>query len=408
MRRALLLLLTVSLLLCVLSAGCGSGTSASVMVEAEPLPDGALPFDYHQGHLYFDVRFCDSIPARLIFDTGAVGLHVDSLWLACSEWSPRRLGQANIWGAGSQRKEVQLILDTLTFDVDTLHWESRMTSVLDLKAIVGRQADGIFGLDYLNRFADSCVLFDLRRGYMRAVNPDTLAAVGFRRFPLEKQGDFLLVDACVRFDDERMVDGRFLLDMGCGTTLIVNTPAAQKAGLDGYAGRRVHYATIAGGVGGESKTEICRAAAVDFGGETFAMVPVSVSRDKSGYLAGADVEGVIGTKLLERFVFAIDFATPALWLRRTEVCDEPFPYETAGFTIIDRTDICDGWVVTGLFDNIAPAGLRSGDVVVGWDGEALASLAHADSLMRVPGRHKIEVAREGKNADYEIEIKEVL
>lgn len=400
-------LFAILLSVCVLSVGCG-GTSASGTVEPEPLPDGAVPFDYHRGHLHFDARFCDSIPARLIFDTGAVGLHVDSLWLACSEWSPRRLGRANIWGVGSQRKKVQLILDTLTFDVDTLHLESRMTSVLDLKAIAGRQADGIFGLDYLNRFADSCVLFDLRRGYMRAVNPDMLADAGFRRFPLDKQGDFLLVDACVRFDDERVVDGRFLLDMGCGTTLIVNTPAAREADFSGYAGRQVHYATIAGGVGGESETDICRAATVDFGGQTFAAVPVSVSCDDSGYLAKEDVKGVIGIQLLDRFVFAVDFATPALWLHWTEACDEPFPYETAGFTAIDRTDICDGWVVTGLFDNIAPAGLRTGDVVVGWDGEALALHAHADSLMRISGRHSIEVKREGKNADYEIEIKEVL
>ncbi len=401
------LLSTVSLLFCVLAVGCG-GTSASLTDGAEPLPDGAFPFDYHRGHLYFDARFCDSFPARLIFDTGAVGLHVDSLWLVCSGWSPRRLGRANIEGAGSQRKEVQLILDTLSFDVDTLHLESRMTSVLDLKAIAGRQADGIFGLDYLNRFADSCVLFDLRRGYMRAVNPDTLADAGFRRFPLEKQGDFLLVDACVRFDDERIVDGRFLFDMGCGTTLIVNTPAAREADFSGYAGPRVHYATIAGGVGGESEADICRAATVDFGGRTFAAVPVSVSCDDSGYLAREDVKGVIGTQLLDRFVFAVDFVTPALWLRRTEACDERFSYETAGFTMIDRTDICDGWVVTGLYDNIAPAALRPGDVVVGWDGEALVSNAHADSLMRVSGRHRIEVKREGKNADYDIEIKEVL
>ncbi len=400
------LLSAISLLFCVLAVGCG-GTSASMTDEAEPLPDGAFPFDYYKGHLYFDAQVCDSLPARLIFDTGAVGLHVDSLWLIRSEWSPRRLVRANLEGAGVQRKETSLILDTLSFDVGTLHLESRMTSVLDLKAIVGRQADGIFGLDYLNRFADSCVLFDLRRGYMRAVNPDTLADAGFRRFPVEKQGNFLLVDACVRFDDERVVDGRFLLDMGCGRTLIVNTPAAREADFDGYAGRRVHYATIAGGVGGESETEICRAAAVDFGGATFAAVPVTVSRDESGYLAREDVKGVIGTNLLDRFVFAIDFVTPALWLRRTEACDERFPYETAGFTMIDRTDICDGWVVTGLYDNIAPAALQPGDAVVGWDGVALVSNAQADSLVRVPGRHRITVKREGKNTDYDIEIKEL-
>lgn len=393
-------LLSAALLLAgALSSGCGD-TSATV--GAEPLPEGAVAFDYEQGHLYFDARLCDSIPARLIFDTGAVGLHVDSLWLSRSGLECRRLGRASLHGAGQRRREVTLLLDTLSLGIDTLRLESRMTSVPDLKSIVGRRIDGIFGVDYLK----GCVLFDLRRGYMQAVDPDTLAGAGFRRIPAEKQGDFLLVEACVRFDGERVVTGRFLLDTGCGMMLIVNAPAAQKAGWTGYAGRRVRYTTVAGGIGGDSETEMCRASSVEFGGRTFASVPVAVSCDGDGYLAREDVAGVIGNKLLERFVFAIDFAAPALWLRPAS--DGRFPYETAGFAAIDRTDICDGWVLTGLYDGIAPAGLRPGDVVVGWDGVPLAGRQRADSLMRVPGRHRIEVSRDGENTNYEIEIKEIL
>lgn len=386
-----------------LSAGCG-GPSVSEVAEAEPLPEGAVAFDYEQGHLYFDARLCDSIPARLIFDTGAVGLHMDSLWLSRSGLECRRLGRASLQGAGQRRREVTLLLDTLSLGIDTLRLESRMTSVPDLKSIVGRRIDGIFGVDYLK----GCVLFDLRRGYMQAVDPDSLAGAGFRRIPAEKQGDFLLVEACVRFDGERVVVGRFLLDMGCGQTLIVNAPAACKADFAGYAGRKVRYTTVAGGVGGDSESEMCRAAAVEFAGRTFASVPVAVSCDGDGYLAREDVAGVIGNKLLERFVFAIDFAAPALWLRPAEESDGRFSYETAGFAAIDRTDIGGGWVVTGLYDGIAPAGLRPGDVVVGWDGMPLAGQRRADSLMRVPGPHRMEVSRDGENTNYEIEIKEIL
>ncbi len=402
MKRALLH--AVLLLTCMLSAGC-VGRSASDNAEAEPLPAGAVPFGYNRGHIYFDARLCDSLPARLIFDSGAVGLHVDSLWLVRSGLQLRRLGRAHLRGAGERGQEVSLVLDTLSFGVDTLRLESCMTPVFDLKSLLGRQADGIFGVDYLSRFAESCVLFDLRQGYLQAVNPDTLAEAGFRRIPAVKQGDNLLVEASVQFDDKRVVTGRFLLDTGCGTTLIVNAPAARKADFAGYAGRKVRYTTDAGGVGGDSKSEMCRVAAVEFGGRTFASVPVSVSCDVSGYLAREDVAGVIGNPLLERFVFAIDFAAPALWLHPVETCDERFSCETAGFTAIDRTDICDGWVVTGLFDGIAPAGLRTGDTVVGWDGMPLV-----DGWMQKPGHHRIEVVRdvENMNYEYEIEIKEIL
>lgn len=397
------LLSAVLLLACALLSGCGA-PSAPMTAGAEPLPEGAIAFDYEQGHLYFDARLCDSLPARLIFDSGAVGLHVDSAWFARSGLELRRLGQANLQGAGVRRREVALLLDSLSFRVDTLRLESRMTTVPDLKSIAGRQIDGIFGVDYLR----GCVLFDLRRGYMQAVDPDTLAGAGFRRIPAEWQNDFLFVEACVRFDGERSVAGRFLLDMGCGATLIVNAPAARKADWAGYVGRRVRYTTVAGGIGGDSESETCRAGAVEFGGRRFASVPVTVSCDGGGYLAREEVAGVIGNRLLERFVFAIDCEEPALWLRPAEACDERFPYETAGFAAIDRTDICDGWVVTGLFDGIAPAALRPGDTVVGWDGVPLAGQRRADSLMRVPGKHRIGVVRGGERMNYEIEIKEIL
>jgi hypothetical protein len=45
------------------------------------MSDGTVKFQYN-GHLYFDALVGDSLPARLIFDTGATGLYVDSLWLA--------------------------------------------------------------------------------------------------------------------------------------------------------------------------------------------------------------------------------------------------------------------------------------------------------------------------------------
>lgn len=42
-----------------------------------PLPDGAVAFDY-AGHLYFDVVLRDSIPARMIFDTGNTNILLDT------------------------------------------------------------------------------------------------------------------------------------------------------------------------------------------------------------------------------------------------------------------------------------------------------------------------------------------
>ena len=45
--------------------------------QTRTLPDGAIAFDY-VNHLYFDVIVQDSIPARMIFDTGNTNILLDT------------------------------------------------------------------------------------------------------------------------------------------------------------------------------------------------------------------------------------------------------------------------------------------------------------------------------------------
>ncbi len=159
-------------LACLLLAACGGAgvQHSAAPPDPELLPEGAVAFRYHRGHLYFDATVCDSIPARLVFDTGATGLYVDSLWLARSGVAPGRAARGVIGGTGVLVASMRILLEKLAFAIDTLRRESEMTPVLALKEVLGRQSDGILGQRFL---AQSCVEFNLRRGYMRAVSPDT-------------------------------------------------------------------------------------------------------------------------------------------------------------------------------------------------------------------------------------------
>ncbi|WP_295939644.1 aspartyl protease family protein [uncultured Alistipes sp.] len=397
--------LLASFLLSLTFVCCGSG---SVLKEGgpapEPIPAGAVAFHYN-GHLYFDATVCDTIPASLLFDTGATGLYVDSLWLTRSGITSSRTMRARIGGAGADRSTVRVLLDTLDFRIDEINWNSGLTPVLQLKEILGRRVDGIFGQWYL---AKNCVEFNLRRGYMRRVSADTLAAAGFVRHPVEKNEDRIYVPARVQFGAECVIEGKFVLDMGSSSAITITSPAARKAGFDTFAGKKVAYSTVAGGIGGKSEALYCRAESVAFGGHRLAGIPVGVSQNRSGFLAKEHVAGLIGNELLERFDFVIDFAEPALWLRPVADFGEPFPFVTSGFTVIDRTDIGEGWPVTGLFEEAyAPAGLQPGDVVVSWDGEPVTKLDR-DSIVDARGSHRIVALRDGTKTEYEFETKEIL
>lgn len=400
-RRETLGLLAAALLL---FAGCT--TRQPDAATPEPLPAGAVPFVYDR-HLYFDALVCDTIPARLVFDTGATGLYLDSLWLANSGYKPRQMVSSVMrGGAGTDITRMRIILESLPLRIDSMRLQSgEVVPEIDLKGILGRRADGIFGQQF---FDSLCVEFNLRKGYLRAVKADTLQAAGFTRCEVEKEEYRIFVPVRVNPEKGLAVEGRFLLDMGYPGTVTVGSSVARRAGLERFSGKKAPYSSVSAGIGGRGRSWLCRADSVAVGGYTLAAVPVEVSENEAGLLADRDFAGLIGNGLLERFDVVIDFASPALYLRPAAGFRSPFPYETGGIKLIDRTDICEGWIVTGLYEGIAPEGLQPGDVVVTWDGTRLKGHASADSLLRLRGRHTFTAVRGGAAAEYETEVEEIL
>ena len=386
----------------VLLAACGGpADQPSAEVAAVVLPEGAVPLEY-DGHIRFEATVGDSVPARLLFDTGAAGLYLDSLWQERSGIGAET--RTETWmaaGAGTQPVRCGVLFDEITFRMDTIVHTSRMTPLLDFRGMLGRGSDGIFGLQYM---AGYCVEFDLKEGWMRAVSPDTLRQAGFVRYPLEEENGRLYLPVRVRAAG-REVEGRFLLDTGSPGTLSMTG-----AGWGAVSCRpdAVLYRTISGGVGGSAASLCLRADSVWFCGSEFAGVPVDVSLNRTGALSRTDMVGIVGNGLLERFSFAIDFGAPALWVRPRAEAGKPFDFVTPGFSAIDRTDIMDGWLVTGLFDGHAPQGMQPGDIIVSCDGVRMVDSAAADTLWKASGRHELGIVRGGVSSVCTAHTKEIL
>ncbi|MFR7707643.1 MAG: hypothetical protein ACLUZZ_00275 [Alistipes inops] len=313
----------------VLLAACGGpADQPSAEVAAVVLPEGAVPLEY-DGHIRFEATVGDSVPARLLFDTGAAGLYLDSLWQERSGIGAET--RTETWmaaGAGTQPVRCGVLFDEITFRMDTIVHTSRMTPLLDFRGMLGRGSYGIFGLQYMSGY---CVEFDLKEGWMRAVSPDTLRQAGFVRYPLEEENGR---SSSVRV---RAAAG------GRGRLLIPDRNAVDdRAGCRIVRPDAVLYRTISGGVGGSAASLCLRADSVWFCGSEFAGVPVDVSLNRTGALSRTDMVGIVGNGLLERFSFAIDFGAPALWVRPRAEAGKPFDFVTPGFSAIDRTDIADG------------------------------------------------------------------
>ena len=126
----------------VLLAACGGpADQPSAEVAAVVLPEGAVPLEY-DGHIRFEATVGDSVPARLLFDTGAAGLYLDSLWQERSGIGAET--RTETWmaaGAGTQPVRCGVLFDEITFRMDTIVHTSRMTPLLDFRGMdAGRVA----------------------------------------------------------------------------------------------------------------------------------------------------------------------------------------------------------------------------------------------------------------------------
>lgn len=84
-----------------LATACANSTAKSQQTEEkQPIPEGAVEMKYNR-HAYFKVILRDSIPARMIFDTGSNNLLIDSTFYASTFGEGKNLGRAMLGGAGN-------------------------------------------------------------------------------------------------------------------------------------------------------------------------------------------------------------------------------------------------------------------------------------------------------------------
>lgn len=397
----------LALVLTACPPGDGGGRHGNTPDTPDPLPTGTVAFDYDR-HLYFDALVGDSLPARLIFDTGATGLYLDSLWFAQSGLDPKYRQSAIMMGGTEDKthSKAEMVFDTLALRVGDANWSSTATVIMQLKTMLGRRADGMFGQKYLE---NECVEFNLRRGYLRRASSDTLAAAGFTKHEIETRNHRTFVHAKVTLDERHAVEGSFILDMGSPHAVVLSSRAGHTMRFDSYRGRKIAKGAPQGGnAGWKISSFLCRADSMTFGGHGFAGVPIVVSQNRDGALGNVSYLGLIGNEMFERFDMVIDFAASELWLRPSEGIDAVWSYTHPGFSAIDRTDIGRGWLVTEVFEQpYAPEGLTKGDVVVAWDGVPVTKL-DMNEVFYAPGPHRIEVLRGEVRTEYEFDTKEIL
>lgn len=374
-----------------LAVACAGRPQPTVEEPVEKiLPPGAIPMEYIAGHVYLHGTVCDSLPVYLLFDTGADLFYVDSLWFARSGYVPTQMGKAVMrGGGGSNMVFLRLIQDSLILQTGIASVTSRMTPVLDFKNINGRKLDGIIGHSPMK---DRCLEINYSDQYLRYVAADTLEAAGYTKLPFRMTRNRIYVPMRIQIDSVRVLEGDFMLDLGCRTGVTLTVPAGAKLDLKNYPGKKVFIETISGGVGGAASAFTLKADSVTFAGFKMPSMVVDASQNTGGSLTDDHYAGLLGNSVLERFSLVIDYLGRVLYLKPNADFGKPDEWIAPGFSVIDRTDICDGWIVTGLYEGYIPEGLQVRDTVVSWDGQDVQTL----DIRKVPkeiGSHTLGIRR---------------
>lgn len=102
-------------------------------------------FEFISNHIYLNAEV-NGKPARLVFDTGSSDVYLDSTWLSESGIKFAQMGKAIVRGAGNEAKKTTLVFSGVNISMSGRQYAPQMVPVIDLRAILGDTADGIFGL----------------------------------------------------------------------------------------------------------------------------------------------------------------------------------------------------------------------------------------------------------------------
>ncbi len=345
--------------------GCANTNRNKPSAEEQPqLPAGAIEMRY-QDHLYFTVMLRDSLPARMIFDTGATNLIIDSAFYAENFGESQNIRRAMLSGAGDGYELTTLDAGSWDYSIGEVSHTEPFAIIMNLRKILGDGSDGLFGLPFMQ---GKRVEFNYADGYMRLLAPDEKIADDFTVVQCKwlNDKDRIILPLSVTFADGYTLNGNFLMDTGMPDELSLNSATTNRLSSDGHLANARRMTFVTGGVGGSRTESYVRTRQIDIGGKSIKDIRISCSHNRQGALADSRFDGLVGNALFARFDVVFDFENCVMYIRPNGNFDRVQPND---FGILFRANN-DHWIVNGLLEggNAERSGLRQGDRIEAING----------------------------------------
>ncbi len=333
--------------------------------QPKPLPEGAITFDY-SNHLYFDVVLRDSVPAKMIFDTGNTNILIDNkLFKEYFAPSPT-LQRVVIQGTGNSLEAAYRDTSDWKYSIGEYSQTEQGATIMDLQKILGNEADGMFGMEFMR---GRKVEFNYADEYMRILPSEEQPAEGYTCVKckwLDNRGARMVMPISLKINDAASFDGNFLVDIGSSGSISLNSSLVAKLKLNRVLTDVKKKIYDTGGVGGSRTDYIFTAKGIAVAGYEIEDVVTDFSGNTQGMMANDKFDGLVGNAFFERFDVIFDFAKCEIWLRPNRNFNIAKQADS-GITLTPQEDC---WIVNGLVEggNAHKAGIKRGDIITSING----------------------------------------
>jgi hypothetical protein len=338
---------------------------------------------------------------NFIFDTGSGGISLDSMTVENFglKGTPSNRTIRGIAGI----KNVSFLYDR------TLHLPGITMDSLDfhindyyiLEAVYGIKIDGIMGYSVLSRYIikidfDHQMMEFWSKGTMKYPRGGYLLRPIINTIPVQS----------LQVRDQRMVDARFLYDMGAGLNLMLSTDFIKDSNIL-HKSRKL-YTKEAEGLGGKIDMQMTVVKQVKLGPYKFRNVPVYVFDDTYNITSYPYLGGLLGNDLLRRFNIILNYDRRDIYLVPNTHYNDVFDYSYSGMELY----YIDGKIIVGDVAINSPAeesGLLEGDVVVAVNKNFNQNLQQYKATIQNAGQKiRIIIQREGELKEFEFRVKSIL
>jgi predicted aspartyl protease len=331
-----------------------------------------IPFELNANKIYLSVRVNEKGPLSFILDSGAAFDVLDTE--QAKALNMKLSDETTVRGAGEG--SVQTAVGTgLSLSLKGLEILKPSITILPIHSSIsnneGRAVDGLLGYDFFKHFV---VEIDYARNRINIYEPKTYQYAGRGKIiPLAENRGHIFINSTLVLADDRQLPVRLLVDTGAKMAVMLNTPFVNAQKLIGTTPQIDSVTGI--GVGGEYRSAVARIESLGLGPFTIKEPVITLSRSKTGVLAGADYDGIIGAEILRRFKVIIDYSRQQMIVEPNKYLNEAYKYDMSGLVLIAEGPSLKTYKINQVLDRspAAESGLQKDDLITFINGQPAAN-----------------------------------